>query len=270
MTHAHPYPSQREGHVTHQLASDFYAGWNGAAPAGSARPGVIDRILRRLGLVGRADFASTTVMPIDSQPARLEHAFFRAGEDILRRARQAAQPVCVLVLQLHDLPELGHVFGSKPAQQVIDQTMARLKQVAGRKGLARQIGESTFAALVPQVWLDGALEAFFSAFGRTCCIEVESAGEEIVLVPDFKIRAVREGATIQITYEILCREIATARDNMQRRLEYLQRERASHSTPMRLRRDRPRPRPSEYANNIVERDLHAPEAATVPVQIARR
>jgi len=253
--------------VNHQLASDFYPGWNNAAPAGRARPGVIDRILRRLGLVGRADFASTTVMPIESQPARLQHAFFKAGEDILRRARQSRQPVCVLVLQLHDLPELDHVFGSEPAQQVIDQTMARLKQVAGRKGLARQTGESTFAALLPQVWLDGALEAFFSAFGRTCSIEVEAAGDEIVLVPDFKIQTVREGATVQITYEILCREIAMARENLKRRLQYLERERISHSRPMRLRHDGLRAEPSEYVNNIVERDLHAPVPATVPVPL---
>ena len=225
--------------MNHQLTSDFHPGWHGAAAAGAARPGIIDRILRRLGLVGRSDFANTTVVPMSAQPARLEHAFCKAGEDILRRARRAQQPLCVLVLQLHDLPELSHVFGSRPAQQVIDQTLARLKQVAGRRGLARQTGESTFAAIVPQVLVDGALEAFFTAFGRTCCIEVEAAGEEIVLVPDFKIRGVRDGGTVQITYEILCREIAMARANLKRRLQYLERERISHSRPLRLRHHDP-------------------------------
>lgn len=250
--------------MNHQLASDFYPGWNSGSPTPAAQRSVFRRLMQRLGLAARARAGDG-----DPDPGPSDDVFFKLGEALLRRTRIAGQPLSVVVFELNDLPELESVFGRKVAKRVAAQALETLKRVAGRKGLARRTGPSTFAVLLPQLWVDGALAVIHANFGRTCCIEVETGDEEIVLVPDFLAQTVREGFSVQAEYEWLRGEMAKSHERKQRHLQYLERERVSHSKPMHLRREGLATLPGDFARNVLSTDLHAPIPATVPVPLGR-
>lgn len=251
--------------MNQQFVSDFYPGWNIASPAPDAQPSVLRRLMQRLGLA-----ASAAAPRGNANPESSDNAFFKHGDILLRRSRIAGQPLSVIVFELHDLPELESVFGRKVTRRVTSQALDTLRRVAGRKGLARRTGPTTFAVLLPQMWVDGALATVHAVFGRSCCIEVEAGGEEIVLVPDFRIQTVREGFSVQAEYESLCNEIANARARKQRHLHHMERERTSHSRPMQLRSGWAHTQPAQFARNVVAQDLHAPIPATIPVPVGLR
>ena len=156
------------------------------------------------------------------------------GEKMLRTARRLQQPLSVLVLQLHDLPELELVFGSRAAQEVVAKTMAKLVHLSPRKGLAVHTGPDTFALLMPDTEDDAAWAAVEARLGNLCAFEFDVDGEELVLVPEVMIGTVDGTESVREAYERLCRGLAKARLWEQRRQTYLRRERESHTRPMRL------------------------------------
>jgi GGDEF domain-containing protein len=197
-------------------------------------------------------------------------AFFAAGEALLRHARRAGEPLSVMVLELNDLPELECVFGRRVADQLAAITCAKLRRMAGSQGLARRTGPTTFAVLMPDLDIDDVLDAMFDEFGRSCAVELEADGDEVVLVPEFKVQTVRESGSVQGAYETLCHDIANARADKQRYLRGLERERESHSRPMELRPQAPRARPDPLAGSKAPRQFLPPVPPTMPVPMGRR
>jgi GGDEF domain-containing protein len=252
--------------VNQQLVSDF-ASWNNT-PSTDAGPGILRQLMQWFGLA--ASPAAALHWRRNAKPSpRSNHALFKVGDPMLQRAREASQPLSVAVFEFYDLPELETVFGPRVAEQAIDQVLGTLKRLAGRKGTAHRTSSTAFAVLLPQLWLDDALAAVHAAFGHSWCIDIEADGEEIVLVPDFRIQTVRDGHSLQSEYKSLCCEIGQAHERKQRRLDYLERERKSHSRPLRLRAAAGGTGPGEFARDIVSKDLHSPIAATEPMPLER-
>jgi hypothetical protein len=108
-------------------------------------------------------------------------------------------------------------------------------RVAGRGGVVLQIDAITSAVLLPNVESEEALERLHAGFGKPCCVEVDDADEDVVLVPDFALKTVDGPAlSFERVYDALCRQIENARVKARQRQDYLQRKRESHTRPMDL------------------------------------
>jgi GGDEF domain-containing protein len=170
-------------------------------------------------------------------------AMLAACEGMLRRAEAAKQPMSIAVFDLSDLPELENLFGPDVAKQVIAKVTNKLQSIATSRGLAVRTGSRVFTVLMPGYCRDKAHLAIQKFMGRPCRIELDLDDDEIVLIPGFKVHTLRAGSdSLPQVYEDLCRDIADARQAEQRRRDYLQRERESHTRPMELQADSaPRP-----------------------------
>ena len=165
-----------------------------------------------------------------------------AGEVMLRSARRARRSLSILVMQLHDLPELELVFGCAAADEATDEAITQLTRIAARKGLVVRTAHDTFTLLMPDTSAEALADAIHAGLGTPCCIEFELEGEEILLVPEVMVRAVGATESVGDAYETSCRDIARARRDEKQRRNHLRIERESHTRPMRLR---PKPAPDK-------------------------
>jgi GGDEF domain-containing protein len=153
-----------------------------------------------------------------------------AGEELLVKARRKRQAVTMVVFAFNDLQELRSVFGNTVVRKLVAALTRKLQLLASAKGLATRTGPSMFAVLIPGRNAEKTLAAIRSTLGHPCCIELETGGDEIVLLPEFAVQALRPGSlSIAQAYELLCLELARAHLARQRREKYLQRERESHT-----------------------------------------
>lgn len=214
-------------------------------------------VARLLGLAATPAPASRTAAGNVARTGWQHHrqAMLAACEGMLRRAELGKQPLSIAVFDLSDLPEVESLFGPDVAKQVIAQVTSRLQCIATSRGLAVRTGATVFTVLMPGYSRDRAHLAIQKFMGRPCRIELDTGDDEIVLIPGFKVHTLRaESDSLPQVYQDLCRDISDARDAEQRRREYLQRERESHTRPMELQADsepRPaktrRPRPAMHA-----------------------
>lgn len=168
---------------------------------------------------------------------------FKTGHEMLCRSSVGYRPLSVVVLDLNDLPELECIFGTLAAEEIIVQTAARLQRLATRKGLAVRTGATLFTVLLPDVDHDEARDLIGAALGQHGCIELEAGGDEIMLVPEFRVRTVfGHAVSLKKTIESLCRDMAQSRLQDERRSNYLARERESHSRSRRLQGTKAGPR----------------------------
>lgn len=236
-----------------------------AGPRGGWAP--LRRLRAWLGLSSSAaarTARSQRVSAIDACSA------FRRGDEILHRCRQDRIPVTVLVFDLHDLPELECVFGTQAARRAIDHAMARLQRIAGTDGTVLRTDPTRFTVLLPDTDREDTLDLLRDAFGQSCSLELETDDEDLLLVPEFAIRILStETLPLAEIHHGLCCEIQQARAREQRRQDYLQRERESHSRPMAL------PDPLELLLDREPRRLpqaqpYPPLPMTMPVALGQR
>lgn len=158
-----------------------------------------------------------------------KQVMFEIGNEMLLGARRKSQPLSVLVFELNDLPELELVFGSSVAREAIDKTTAELRRLTASKGVALWTSPTVCTVLLPRFSRDQAIAAVHNRLGKPCCIEFDADGDEIVLVPEFRVETVGDNTSIEEVYESLCREIDQVLLSDQRRRKYLERERESYS-----------------------------------------
>lgn len=227
--------------------------------------------LRRLGAwlglsprAGARHLDSQRVTAIDACAA------FRKGDEFLERCRDDRVPVTVLVFELHDLPELECVFGAGAARQAIEQATAKLQRIAGTQGTVLRTDPTLFTVLLPDTDRQDTLDLLRGAFGESCSLEIEADGEDLVLVPEFALRILSTEALplVDVQHGLRC-EIQQARAREQRRQDYLQRERESHSRPMPLPARAPA-RPDRATLRTVQAELYPRIPMTMPVALARR
>lgn len=161
------------------------------------------------------------------------------GERMVRAARRRDRRSGLLVLKLSDLPELELVFGREAADEVVDDLMTELAELAGRTGLAVRTAPDTFALLIPGLEGTEVHRALQARLGKACCIEFELDEEEVLAVPEIMARTIGETQTVRAAYETMCAEIETEHRLEESRRDYLRREREAHTVPMELPLARP-------------------------------
>jgi len=232
--------------------------------------GALRAIVRWLGLSATA--RARVCVATDQKSWTLDKdAMFKVGNEMLCGGGGNNRPLSVVVFDLSDLPELQCVFGLQAAKDVIAQIAVRLQGLVARKGIAVRTSATIFTVLLAGVDRDGALEVIRAALGQPCCIELVAGGEEIVLVPEFMVRTVSgDSVCVSEVYESLCRDIAQARLVEERRTKYLERERESHSRPMKSRSLPVKLQAARASPRKMPHMDYPPMAATIPVPMGPR
>lgn len=171
--------------------------------------------------------------PYGRHQAALQHF----GDTMIADAHAAGHPLTVVVFEQPDLPELHALFGGDAARTVTARFNQKLQALAGARGLAIRSDATTWTVLLPG--LDGpqAVDAVRSVFGPSLAVELESEGEEILLVPTMELRTVaREIAPMHRIYQEMHGRIQGTLGRQRRREEFLRRERERHSRPAALAR----------------------------------
>ena len=187
------------------------------------------------------------------------------GEDLLARCRRAGRPCSVVVLNFDDLAEAGRIYNEALNRQLAGCIVSRLRQLAGRNGLVARTGKTQFTLVVPGAGREKTMRSMARTMGFPARIELDSGGEEIVLVPDTIAENAAPGddSLSQICRE-LARDLARQQQDEARRCHYLQRERERHSRPMVLA-VLPDGHARAHLGSVAQR-----EAQTVPVPMAAR
>jgi GGDEF domain-containing protein len=194
-------------------------------------------------------------------PAPDTALMFAAGEELSLRARRLDQPLSILILHLHDLPELELVFGSHAAEEVVDEAMTQLMAIAGDKGFAARTASDMFTLLMP-MQAEVMVKAIQARLGKPCCIDFEFEGQDILLVPELMVRTVDATESVRDTYWRLCQDVAYAHCEKHRPQRKARCEHESRTAPAERR-----PTP------IVEKDIPTffpPLPATIPVPLYSR
>ncbi|HWI81972.1 hypothetical protein [Ramlibacter sp.] len=190
-----------------------------------------------LGALASAAGGSSQADAAGVHPAGVDgprHRMCVAGEKLRQAARCRAQPLGMLVVQIHDLRELELLFGSGAGAEAARLALAELTRLGGRTGLALRTAADTFTLLMPDACAEDLVEAIEARLGKVYAIEFELGAHEIILVPDVLARRVRSTESVAEAYATLCSDIVQARSCEQRRQEFLRRERESHSMPASL------------------------------------
>lgn len=158
-------------------------------------------------------------------------ALAEIGDTMLAQARRDDEPLSMIVFDQSDLPELRSIFGAEAAQHMLATVGATLHALAGSRGFSVRTEASVFTVLMPGHDLELALARVRQALGDTYAIEVGPQHDEMLLVPDFLAKAVNSDVrSIADLYLSMRAAIVNAQRNEQRRRDYLQSERESHST----------------------------------------
>jgi diguanylate cyclase (GGDEF)-like protein len=159
----------------------------------------------------------------------------RAGEVLLRQARQQGRPASLIIVDFSDLEEVRSIYGREISGKVYARVVAKMKAIAGARGLTARTGKGQFSILVPGAGREQAQATVQRVLGKPSRVEFEAGHSEIVLVPDLLCEVAAPGVeTVDELYCEVARSLAEARALEQRRQHYLQRERERHSRPMSL------------------------------------
>jgi GGDEF domain-containing protein len=211
---------------------------------------------------GRATQRATTPAPQRKGWDDQAQAMLDAASRLATRTRRDNQPLSIVVFDLKDLPELESVFGADVAKEVMSQVVLRLQDLASARGLVMRTDATVFTVLMPGFGRDRAHEAIERCMGSPCCIELDAAEHELVLIPDFKVHTVRpDSGPLAGVYTDLRRDIHDAQKQERRRQRYLQLERESHTRPMDLRAD------SASRPVLEDRVVYRPADPTIPMPL---
>jgi hypothetical protein len=163
---------------------------------------------------------------------RHEAALHQFGDTMIADAHAAGRPLTVLVFEQADLPELHVLFGGEAARTVAARFNQKLQVLAGARGLAIRSDATTWTVLLPGLDKTQAVDAVQRVFGPSLAVDLESEGEEILLVPTMEVRTVaREIAPMRRIYQEMRGRIEGTLGRQRRREEFLRRERERHSRP---------------------------------------
>ena len=163
--------------------------------------------------------------------AQLGRAAWRALRTRLRPARRHAghQDSSLAVFDVSELTELRDIFGDGAAchtEAVIRRALRRIDPLMGR--ILRPTATS-FAVMLPGYDAEGALAAVHGALGETPSIDSDWHGEELMVVPDFRVRSLSDPReSVGQVYEQMLGEIIDGQQCARRRRDYLRQERESH------------------------------------------
>lgn len=168
------------------------------------------------------------------------------GDDLLDGCRRSGRPTAMVVFDCTDLAEVGSVYGARVARAMRRKLIAGLSAVACPRGLVGRTGPTQFAVVLPGLDQEQALRRVQHVLGTPSCIEYDSRGSEIVLVPDLAVESTSAEVTdCSALYKLLDGRLARVRDFEQRRQHRLRRSRkpraANPSVPVEELQSQPMP-----------------------------
>lgn len=195
-------------------------------------------IARLLGRMERPPVAQDSTY-LDSSTSLLNLRGLRArGEELAAKCQRQGREVSLVVFDCSDLLAVREIYGSGTARGLIDLTVERLVALAGRGGLVARTGPAQFSVAMP-LRREKVMQELVRVLGSPVRIEFDSKGSEIVLVPNFVVGSLSEGASLEKLHAALTLELFRLRQEEQRRHSYLQRKREQHSRPAPLHDDVP-------------------------------
>jgi len=157
-------------------------------------------------------------------------ALYQIGDNMVIDAVRTGEPMSVVVFEQVDLPELRDIFGAAAARAVVADFTAKLKALAGTRGLAVRADATTWAVLLPGHDDQSTVAAVKQAMGASLAAESDAADEEILLVPRIAMHTVGQRvAPMRSIYREMREKIQQAHSSELMRQEYLRRERERHS-----------------------------------------
>jgi GGDEF domain-containing protein len=163
--------------------------------------------------------------------ARLARSAWQVLATGLRAPRKAPMPgpSSLVVFDVSELTELRQIFGDRAADHTVAAIQRILRGIDPVLGRVSRTTATSFAVLLPGYDEDAAAMAVHGALGESLAIESDWHGEELVVVPDFLVRAAvhsREG--VDRLHRQMLVEIGLQQRLVRRHREYLRRERESH------------------------------------------
>lgn len=152
------------------------------------------------------------------------------GNALLQETRQRNQPMGIVVFDFSDLPELQIVYKGQVPRDLGPTIEDKLRSLTPAKGAVVRTRATTFTVLLPNFDTHRTVRAVSDAFGKGCCLEFAEGDSEMLLLPDYVIRTVREGTeSVEDVYRVLYAELLEAQRLTERRHTYLRQERESHT-----------------------------------------
>lgn len=146
--------------------------------------------LRRLALfdLRRAAAAMPTDEALDSRTGLLQpSALSEWGDPLLRKAQARSEPLSLLLFDFQDLVDVEALYGTATRRRLLSVIGARLRRLAGGKGLAVRLDATRFVVLLPGRCRDRAVDRVVSRLGKPCSFELDDAHEEVVVIPSLSI-----------------------------------------------------------------------------------
>lgn len=110
-------------------------------------------------------------------------ALAELGDRLLKRSQRRGEPLAVLVFDFDDRDQVKDLYSVRARHQMLDLIGRKLRRLAGRKGLALRPTPGRFVVLLPGCTRALALELATDKFGVPCSFELDSAEDELVLLP---------------------------------------------------------------------------------------
>lgn len=151
-----------------------------------------------------------------------------AADRLVVRARRAAAPASLLVMAFFDLPELAGLFGPDAVVTASHEAARHLRRACGRTSVVGRIAADTFIALKPGVSAELLHECVCARLGRSCAIEFDGGGEDLLLVPQVMLREIQAGESVAQACTSIRQQLAARREREDSRSEWLRAERESH------------------------------------------
>ncbi len=146
--------------------------------------------------------------------------------------RLAGHPGALALFDFLDLEELRVLYGPHCAAAATAALVQSLQLLAGDAGLVARAGATQFAVLLPGLDREAAIEAAYAVLGRPCRLELDWAGDELVLVPELAVDVCAGPAALAGLLDSLQRALARHCEQEERRRRHLRRSRERHSRPM--------------------------------------
>lgn len=109
------------------------------------------------------------------------------GDLLLRKTQARSEPLCLLLFDFQDLVEVEELYGTATRRRLLSVIGARLRRLAGRKGLAVRLDATRFVVLLPGLCRDQAVDRVLSRLGKPCSFELDDAHDEVVVIPSLSI-----------------------------------------------------------------------------------
>ena len=109
------------------------------------------------------------------------------GDSLLRKTQGRSEPLSLLLFDFHDLLEVDELYGTLVRRRLLSVIGARLRRLAGRKGLAVRLDATRFVVLLPGMGRDTAMDRIASRLGKPCSFELEGSHDEVMVLPSLSV-----------------------------------------------------------------------------------